>query len=205
MAAPGAGAQPSQASVEPTARPRRGVGYTILGVLVALLGLFAIFSPVVTGLAITLVLGVVLVVGAIFHFVAAFSGRGWKGFIFQILLAILYGIAGLSLFSNPIVGLVTLTLLLAAYLFASGIVEIVIGVRVHPASGWWLMVVSGVLSLVLGGMIFVGFPSTAAWALGLLVGVGLLSTGISMVFFGSWWGRESTPPAGRPAGGAGND
>ena len=186
---------------EPTAVPRSRTLFVGGGILVALLGLIAVFSPFVTGIAITFVLGVVLLVGAVGHVVAAFSGRGWTGFAFQVLLAIIYAVAGISLLTEPIVGLVTLTLLLVAYLLVEGVVEVVQGFRVRPARGWGWLVGSGAISLVLAALLFAGFPATAAWALGLLVGLGLITTGISMVMVGMSGGREAERTMEQPAGG----
>ena len=186
---------------EPTARPRSRTLFVGGGILVALLGLAAVVSPFVTGIAITFVLGVVLLVGAVGHLVAAFSGRGWTGFAFQVLLAILYAVAGIALFVEPVVGLVTLTLLLVAYLLVEGVVEVVQGFRVRPARGWGWLVASGAVSVVLAVLLFAGFPATAAWAVGLLVGLGLLTTGISMVVVGLSGGREAGEAVERPAGG----
>lgn len=186
---------------EPTARPRSRTVFVGGGVLVALLGLIAVVSPFVTGIAITFVLGVVLLVGAVGHVVAAFSGRGWSGFLFQVLLAILYAVAGISLLVEPIVGLVTLTLLLVAYLLVEGVVEVVQGFRVRPARGWGWLVASGAISVALAVLLFAGFPATAAWALGLLVGLSLLTTGLSMVMVGMSGGREAGRATEQPAGG----
>jgi len=188
-------------SVEPAPRPRNRTVFVGGGVLVALLGIAAIFSPYVTGIAVTFALGVVLLIGAVGHLVAAFSGRGWAGFLFEVLLAILYAVAGIALLSEPVVGLVTLTLLLVAYLLIEGVVEVVLGFRVRPAGGWGWLVASGAISVLLAVLLFAGFPSTASWAIGLLVGISLLSTGISMVFVGMASGREAGRAMEQPAGG----
>ena len=186
---------------EPTARPRNRTVFVGGGILVALLGLLAVISPFVTGIAITFVLGAVLLVGAVGHLVAAFSGRGWTGFAFQVILAVLYAVAGISLLTEPIVGLVTLTLLLVAYLLVEGVVEVVQGFRVRPARGWGWLVGSGAISVVLAVLLFAGFPATAAWALGLLVGLGLITTGISMVMVGMSGGPAAREAIEQPAGG----
>lgn len=187
--------------IEPTGRPRSRTLFVGGGVLVALLGLVAIISPFVTGIAIAFLLGVVLLVGAVGHVVSAFSGRGWTGFLFQVLLAVLYGLAGISLLVDPIVGLVTVTLLLVAYLLVEGVVEVVQGFRVRPARGWGWLVASGAISLLLAVLLFAGFPGTAAWAIGLLVGISLLTTGISMVMVGMAGGSAADEAIEQPAGG----
>ncbi|WP_458186737.1 HdeD family acid-resistance protein [Haladaptatus sp. NG-WS-4] len=166
-----------------------------MGAILAVLGVIAIFFPFVTGIALSILLGGALLVGAILHAVHAFSAGDWKGVLWQVILVVVYGIAGLSLVFNPLLGLTTLTLLLVAYLVVDGIVELVMGFVLRPEKNWAWVVASGFLSLLLGGLLWVGWPATAAWALGLLLGVSLLTSGLSMVGL-AMGGREA---ASRPA------
>lgn len=156
----------------------------VAGIVIALLGVLGILFPYVTGISISLLLGGVLVVGALIHVAHAFRARGWKGFAWQAILAIVYAFAGISLLANPVLGLATLTILLIAYFLVSGIVETVMGLQLRGEPSWGWVVASGVLSIVLAGLLWAGFPSTAAWAVGLLFGISLLSTGISMYSVG---------------------
>lgn len=174
------------------------------GIVVAVLGVLAILFPFVTGVSLSILLGAALVVGSLVHVAAAFSGKGWTGFVVQGLLAVLYAVAGISLLANPVVGLATLTVLVAAFLFAAGVVEIVMGVRARPEKNWSGLVVSGALALVLAGLVWVNFPASAAWAIGLLFGVKLLTSGLAMVFV-AMGGRDAarettTPPGSEPRG-----
>ncbi|SEP06102.1 Uncharacterized membrane protein HdeD, DUF308 family [Halogranum amylolyticum] len=151
------------------------------GVLLAATGLIAILAPFLTGISITMLVGVLLVVGGLFHFVGAFKGQGWAGFAWQIALGVIGVVAGAIVLLNPIVGLLTLTLAVIGYLVASGVVEIVMGLRLRGEKNWLWSVLSGVLGIVLGAMLWAGFPSTALWTVGLLFGINLLTTGVSMV------------------------
>jgi len=154
---------------------------TIAGALVGMVGILAIAAPIVTGLSVSLALGALLVVGGIVHGVHAFSARGWRGSVWQVTLAIVSVLAGLAVLAAPAVALVTLTLVLVAYLFVDGVVELGMALWMRSAPGRLSIAVSGAISLVLAGLLWAGFPATAAWAIGLLVGVSLLMTGISMV------------------------
>jgi len=176
------------------------------GLLIAVLGLAAILAPYVTGIGLSFLLGVLLLVGGLSHFVQAFVVSGWTGSLWQIDLAVIYVFAGISLLVNPIVGLTTLTLLLIAYLAVSGLVEVVIGVKTRPDARWGWFVASGVVSIVVAGLLWAGFPSTAEWAIGLLVGIHFLTTGLALVLVG-YLGEEiptttgegpaqSSPPSG---------
>ncbi|RZV08453.1 uncharacterized membrane protein HdeD (DUF308 family) [Natrinema hispanicum] len=176
----------------------------IAGGIVGLIGLLAIAAPVVTGLSVSIVLGALLVVGGVVHGVHAFTARGWRGSLWQVTLAIVSVLAGLAVLAAPVVALVTLTLVLVAYLFVDGIVELGMALWMGSAPGRLSIAVSGVISLVLAGLLWAGFPATAAWAIGLLVGVSLLVTGFSMVSvaIASRPVEDVSPPATEPRGAA---
>lgn len=163
-------------TAEPSWRASMGAG-----AIIAVIGVLAILSPFVAGVSLSILLGALLVVGGLVHVARAFSG-GWKRFFVQGLLAVVYAIAGIALLSNPVIGLTTLTILLVAFLFVEGILEIVMGFQARGEKGWSALVVSGVLALVIAGLIWAGFPSSALWAVGLLFGVNLLVSGVSMMF-----------------------
>src|SRR5699024_11490993 len=82
---------------------------------------------------------------------------------------------------NPVVGLTTITLVLSVVFVVDGIFEIYMGVRLRDRRRWWWPVVSGILAVAVGVLLWVGWPSTAAWAVGLLFGINLLSSGLSTV------------------------
>ncbi|QFU82790.1 HdeD family acid-resistance protein [Natronorubrum aibiense] len=152
----------------------------LAGGAVGLIGLFAIAFPFATGVSITIGLGALLVLGGIVHAAHAFTVRGWSGSLWQLTLAIVSVVAGLLLLVNPVVGLASLTILLVGYLLVDGVAELWMATRMADRSGRAAIAVSGVLSLVIAGLLWAGFPASAAWAIGLLVGISLLTTGISM-------------------------
>jgi uncharacterized membrane protein HdeD (DUF308 family) len=177
-------------TTETTAAIDGSRGAVVGGVLIAVLGLVAIFFPFVTGLSLSLLLGGVLVIGALVHVAHAFGrGRSLGSRIWQVALGIIYGAAGIALLANPVLGLVTLTLLVIAFFVVDGLVEIVwaIGARGQGGSAWLLA--SGILSLAVAGLLWVGFPTTAIWAVGVLFGVNLLATGVAMAVVG----RRASP------------
>jgi uncharacterized membrane protein HdeD (DUF308 family) len=154
------------------------------GVVLVLLGLAAILAPYVTGVAISLVLGGLLVVGALVHTAAAFSAQGWRGSVFAVFLGLLYGFAGIMMLANPTLGLVALTLVLAVYFLAEGIVQLVMGLRLRANENWGWLLTSGIVSVLLSSLILLGFPASADWAVGLLFGVNLLTSGLALVMIG---------------------
>jgi len=158
--------------------------YIVAAVLFIVLGLFAIIRPAVAGLGVALLVGWLFIFGGIAHFIAIFEGGGARRVIFQILAAIVFVIGGLYLLMHPLLGLGTLTLLLAGVIIAAGIFEIVTYFRhrTEQASGWMLF--NGIVALLLGGIIWFHWPWSSIWALGTLVGVNLLMTGISRLMLG---------------------
>ncbi|MFC7203055.1 HdeD family acid-resistance protein [Haloferax namakaokahaiae] len=163
------------------------------GAIIAVLGIIALFAPFVTGVSLTFVVGVLLIAGGILHFISAFRAQGWGGFAWQMLLGFVAVIAGLALILNPVLGLFTLTILVIAYLFVSGIVEIIMGISLRGERNWFVSIASGAIGILLAALLWVGFPSTAAWAVGVLFGVNLLVSGISMVFIALGARREMQP------------
>lgn len=195
------GAEAVRGPVAVSTEVREGWRYLMGGgVLIAILGIIAVFTPYVTGIVLSLLLGAILVAGGFVHVAHAFRATHWTGALWQIVLALVYGVVGIALLANPVIGLTTLTILLIAFLFVEGVVELLMGFQIRPEPRWGWMVASGVISLVLGGLLLLGFPSTAAWALGLLVGLSLLSTGISMMSVAYVGRRAMREIEGREAG-----
>jgi uncharacterized membrane protein HdeD (DUF308 family) len=158
--------------------------YIAAAVLFILLGLFAIVEPATAAVGIVLLLGWLLIFGGVAHFIGTFKGGGAKRVFFQILSAVVFLVAGYYLLTHPQMAVGTLTALLALVILAEGLFDIITYFRLqreHP-SGWMLL--NGIVALVLGGLIWVQWPSSSAWALGTLVGVNLLMTGITRLMFG---------------------
>jgi uncharacterized membrane protein HdeD (DUF308 family) len=154
------------------------------GAVMMILGLAAIFLPFVATLAVEILLGIVLVAAGITQVVHAFKARHAKGFAFRLLGAALYGLVGVLFLAFPLHGVLTLTALLAILFMAAGTFKIALSLHVRPVPSWGWLMVSGLVAIVLGGLIWMGLPGTATWAIGLLVGIELLFTGWSMIVFG---------------------
>lgn len=158
--------------------------FMALAFVFMLLGIFAIVEPGVAGLAVTILVGWVLIFGGVAHFVAAFSGGGVGRVIWQSLIAFAYLVGGFYFVAHPLLGLRSLTLLLAGILLAEAVFETIAFFRLQRAhgSGWLLM--DALFALLLSGLIWSGWPSSSVWAIGTLVGVKLLMTGASRLAFG---------------------
>ena len=158
--------------------------YLAAAVLFILLGIFAIIHPAVAGLGVTVLVGWLLVFGGVGHMVAAFRRGGGKQAIYQVVIAIVYLLGGLYFLTHVIMATGTLTLLLAGIILAEGVLEVISYMRLRSAGASRWLLLNGVVTLVLGGLIWLHWPSSTVWAIGTLVGVNLLMTGITRLMFG---------------------
>lgn len=152
------------------------------GIVMMALGLLAIAIPEVASLAITILIGWLFVVGGIFRAVSLFQHRDMPGFGWALATALLAIVLGLILLLRPIAGVLTLTLALVAFFILEGISAILLGIehRRHlPSWGWVLF--SGLIDLLLAFLIWDGWPSSADWAIGLLVGINMVFLGLSLI------------------------
>ena len=153
------------------------------GVILIGLGLVVLGAPFYTVLAIEKLLGWVLVIGGIVHGLHAFWTREWRGFILEFLSGVLYLAAGVLLLKYPLQGALTLTLLLAAFFLVEGIFKVVLALQNRSMSGWVWLLFSGILALILAGIIWTEWPVTGLWVIGVFVGIYLIFGGASMVAF----------------------
>jgi uncharacterized membrane protein HdeD (DUF308 family) len=149
----------------------------IAGVLSMLAGAVAIIVPAVASVAIALFIGWILVCAAMIETINAFSVSHTSRRIIRLVVAALTLAAGIYLLVAPLDGMYTLTVILVLWLIATGVARIVIGVAEMPIPGAGLTAVSGALDLVLGVLIAEKLPSSADWAIALIVGVELLFAG----------------------------
>ena len=166
-------------------RARRFTASSILAaVLFVLLGFIAIIEPATAVVKIAMVLGWLLIFGGIAHFIATLRNGGAKRLIFQLLSAIAFVLAGLYLVTHQMLAIGTLTAVLAVVIFVAGVFDIISYFRLkrEPPSGWMLF--NGIVALVLGVLIWLQWPSSSAHAIGTLLGVYLLMTGITRLMFG---------------------
>jgi uncharacterized membrane protein HdeD (DUF308 family) len=147
------------------------------GIVQIVAGALAIAIPAVASLLATAVFGWMLIFSGVFQFVHAYRLRTWSGFLLHLLSAALYTIGGAIVLLNPFPGAIALTFILATILIAEGIVRSVLGARLRPNEGWGWFLVGGLASIVLGGVLLAGWPDTAVWTLGLLLGVNLVFSG----------------------------
>jgi uncharacterized membrane protein HdeD (DUF308 family) len=160
------------------------VWYIVMAAVFISLGTLAIIEPMVAAIAVVFLAGWLLVFGGAAHLVTAFGGGGTKQVVMHGLIGILYLVGGIYFLLHPLLAVGTLTLVLASVILAEGVLEVLTYFRMRKegASGWLLL--NAVVTLALGGLIWVHWPSSSEWAIGTLVGVNLLITGLSRLMFG---------------------
>lgn len=152
-----------------------------LGIIFIIGGVFAIATPFIAALAVTTVFAVVLVWIGIMQIIQAFGVTGWGGFIWQLIIGIVMLIGGVAIWINPVLGALTLTVVVAAVFLAKGVVQIILSFQMRPHSGWGWVLTAGILSALVGLIIWIGWPVSTAWALGYLAGISLIFSGWSYI------------------------
>jgi len=178
-------ANPTEGLPGPGTIVKRTSGWLIaMAVVFIVLGAIAIVEPGVAGLAVAILVGWLLIFGGATHLITSFSGGGAGRVIWQVILGIIYIVGGVYFLLHPLLGLGTLTLLLAGIILAEAVLEFVAYFRRRAESGSAWLLVNGLITLLLGGLIWFHWPSSSVWAIGTLVGVNLLMTGFSRLMLG---------------------
>lgn len=153
------------------------------GLLLMVLGVAAIALPPIATLAFTLLIGWLFLISGVIGLITTFWMRAAPGFWWSLFSALLGIAAGVVLLAWPLSGAVSLTLVLIAFFVLEGVLSIMYALdhRGDLPGAWVWMLISGIIDLALGGMIFAGLPGTAAWAIGLLVGINMLFGGAALI------------------------
>jgi uncharacterized membrane protein HdeD (DUF308 family) len=160
---------------------KRSVWNVFMGIVTAALGAFLIIYPLATGTITTVLLGWALILGAAAEFMGALQSQKAAQFFWRILLGVAYGISGVVLAFFPIAGVAALTGVVGTLLLAQAVLVTVTAFQMKPLRGWGWLLLNAAASLMLGIMILAQWPSSTYWAIGTLVGVGVLVNGISKV------------------------
>jgi uncharacterized membrane protein HdeD (DUF308 family) len=168
-------------TIQPNTLPPAKWGWLLAGgIAMIFFGFVAISTPLITALAVEVLVGSLFLVGGIAQFIQAWRLREETGF-WPFIGAVLTAGLGLLLLSYPLSGVLTLTLVIGTYFFASGLLRMVAAINVWhlPGAGWVLF--SGAISTLLGGLIWTGWPGNSVGIIGLLVGIDFIFSGASWV------------------------
>jgi uncharacterized membrane protein HdeD (DUF308 family) len=152
------------------------------GILLLVLGVLALAVPVVASIAATIFFGWLLLLSGIMGLITTFRARHTPGFGWSLASAVIGIIAGVLLLAAPLQGVLSLTAVLIAFLFIEGIASILYALehRRGLSVGWGWMLASGIVDVILAGILFAGLPGTAVWALGVLLGINLIFGGSAL-------------------------
>jgi uncharacterized membrane protein HdeD (DUF308 family) len=178
----------TETSVNPASSPevgKKSFWFIALGVIVLIAGGIAAFNLLAATVVSVLFVGAMMLAGGLIEIVHSFGVKTWGGFFLWFLTGLLYAIAGILTFYNPLLASVVLTLLIAASLIAAGLVRIWVGISQRHSSGWGWMVAAGIVTLIVGVLILLRWPINSLWVLGIFLAVDLMFQGWSYIVYGS--------------------
>jgi len=152
-----------------------------LGIVLVILGVIAILTPALAGSAVVIVVGFILMLAGSASAVRGLQAATTTEKILGLLLGVIAALSGIAVVVNPLLGLSFLALLLAGYFAVEGMSKIILSLRYRPTRGWVWLLASGVLSVLLGALIWKQWPMSGLWAVGVLVGINLVSTGLALM------------------------
>lgn len=158
----------------------KGVGLAVL-----LAGILAAALPQIATLTVELLVGAVLLFTGVMHLVHAFQVSRWRSTTWEMLLAAIFLLAAAVFLLYPFSGALALTLLLGFFFLIHGGFKIPLALALRQRPGWGWMLASGILSIILGMLLLIGLPGTALWVIGLILGVDLIFTGITLMIIGA--------------------
>jgi uncharacterized membrane protein HdeD (DUF308 family) len=151
------------------------------GVSLIILGMLAVGSPFIAAVAVNAVIAWLIVLAGVVHLAVAFHTREAGSLIWRLLVGLAYVCFGVYLIARPVLGVASLTLVLASLFLVEGILNIVLFFRIRPLQRSSWVLIDGIITLLLGLMIYTQWPSSSAWAIGTLVGVSMIISGVTRV------------------------
>jgi uncharacterized membrane protein HdeD (DUF308 family) len=152
------------------------------GVIMIILGVLAVIWPQISTVAVDIYIGWMFLLSGIVGLATMFLAPSVSAFLWSLLTAALSLVVGVLLLWHPVEGTVSLTLVLIAFFIAEGVFQIAVAIRYRDAfpDSWGWMVMSGVTDLILSWLMISGWPATAIWALGLIAGANLITSGLAI-------------------------
>jgi uncharacterized membrane protein HdeD (DUF308 family) len=154
----------------------------VLGIVFIVLGTIGLGMLFALTIVSVLFFGVLMLIGGGVQLVDAFKCKGWKGVIWHVLMAILYVLGGIVVIADPVLASVVITLMLAGVITGAGIVRLIIALQHRDSKGWGWALASGIISIILGIMIFAKWPVSGLWIIGLFVAIEMIINGWSYIF-----------------------
>jgi uncharacterized membrane protein HdeD (DUF308 family) len=163
-----------------TALSSLGTGKSIAwAIVVILFGFLAIALPLATSLGVVIVIAWLILLAGGFQLIHAFQSKGIGSTLWKVVVAILYVIAGIYFLWNPLLGVAGFTLALAVFFVIEGALDLVVYFQNRKGGGAGWILLNGVITLILGVMVWLQWPSSALWLIGTLVGISVIMTGMA--------------------------
>jgi uncharacterized membrane protein HdeD (DUF308 family) len=163
---------------------RSALGWSVAGGFAMIFfGVVAIAAPMIAALSAGILVGFAVLFGGAAQLVHAFETRAEGRFLLKLLVGIVYVLAGYWLLARPVVGVLSLAIILGTFLLAQGLLTVILAFQVRPKQGWGWMLFDGAVSIVLGILIWAHWPSDAAWLIGTFFGISLVVSGFSRVMW----------------------
>lgn len=153
----------------------------VWGVLLIILGILAIGSPMLAALAVNIVIAWLILFAGVIHLIVAFHAHRAGSILWKLLVGIAYLCFGAYLLLHPVVGVASLTLVLACLFLVEGVLNIVLFFRMRSVHGSTWVLIDGIITLLLGLLIYMQWPSSSAWVIGTLVGISMIISGVTRV------------------------
>ncbi len=163
----------------------KGILWIIIGIVSIIGGIVALANPVIATFTAAQIAAYVFIFVGIIQILGAFGEAGFGAKLWNTVLGALAIWLGISILGNPLAGVLALTTMVAVLFLAAGIIKLILAVSLEDRSFFWLMLLSGIVSIVLAVMIFSNWPYSAGTVLGILLGVDLISNGVSLIAMGS--------------------
>src|SRR5580693_6033951 len=151
------------------------------GVLLIVFGMVAMGTPFLAAVAVNALIGWLIVLAGVVHLVLAFRAHGAGSMIWKLLVGVAYLCFGGYVIAHPVLGVVSLTLLLASLFVIEGVLDFVLFAKMRPMHGASWVLLDGIVSVLLGLLIYMQWPSSSAWAIGTLVGISMIFSGVARV------------------------
>lgn len=162
-----------------TKNRKRLMGYGILSVVFGLIGIYMSTAMTITSI---LIIGILMLIVGIVFMVESFSSPDWKGKLLNLVLSILYIGAGIVTILNPLATAVWFTLFLAIFLAMIGVMRIIMAFQIKDrSSGWGWVAFGGILNIILGLLVYLQWPSSGLWVIGLFISIELIIQGINAI------------------------
>jgi uncharacterized membrane protein HdeD (DUF308 family) len=159
---------------------KRASGWSIaLAILMIVAGMIAIASPLIAGVVIVYVVAWTAIFDGVFQIVYAFRAQSGGRMVLELLLGLLYIVAGVFILMHPKPGLLALTLVIACFLLVYGVFALVLAFQMRPLSGWGWILFDAIVTILLGILIWVHWPSNSEWVVGTLIGISFIVSGVS--------------------------